>query len=84
MLQPVTYVTDKLFSPCQSVTHGMPKGQTIKPTKENMNSNIFNIKDNLKHFGFHYVLWSEGLSIRTLYSLWIAYGMTRHESIKTN
>jgi hypothetical protein len=49
-----------------------------------MQSNIFSIKDNLKHFGFHYVLWSEGLSIRTLYSLWIAYGMTRHESIKTN
>lgn len=48
-----------------------------------MQSNIFNIKDNLKHFGFHYVLWAEGLSIRTLYSLWIAYGMTRHESTKT-
>ena len=48
-----------------------------------MQSNIFNIKDNLRHFGFHYVLWAEGLSIRTLYSLWIAAGMIRHES-KTN
>jgi len=48
-----------------------------------MQSNIFSIKDNLKHFGFHYVLWSEGLSIRTIYNLWIAYGLTRHESTRT-
>lgn len=44
-----------------------------------METNIFTIKDNLKFFGFHYVLWVEGLSFRTLYNVWIAYGMTRHE-----
>jgi hypothetical protein len=48
-----------------------------------MQSNIFSIKDNLKHFGFHYVLWSEGLSIRTLWNLWLAAGMIRHESTRT-
>ena len=35
MLHPVANVTDKLVLPCQSVIHGMPKGQTIKPTKGN-------------------------------------------------
>jgi len=35
VLQPVTYVTDKLVLPCQSVTHGRPKGLTIKPIKGN-------------------------------------------------
>jgi hypothetical protein len=44
-----------------------------------MNSHIFTIRDNLKILGFHYVLWAEGLSIRTIYKIWIAYGMTRHE-----
>ena len=62
----------------------MPKGQTIKPSKgELMQTNIFTIKKNLEYFGFHYVLWSEGLSIRTLWNLWIAAGMIRHDS-KTN
>jgi len=41
--------------------------------------NIFAIKSDLIHFGFHYVLWSEGLSIRTLYEIWIANGMIKHE-----
>jgi len=44
-----------------------------------MQSNIFTIRDNLKIFGFHYVLWSEGLSLRTLYAIWAAYGMIRHD-----
>jgi hypothetical protein len=44
-----------------------------------MNSHIFHIRDNLKIFGFHYVLWSEGLTLRTLYKIWIAYGMIRHD-----
>ena len=44
-----------------------------------MNSHIFAIRDNLKIFGFHYVLWAEGLSLRTLYNIWIAYGMIRHD-----
>ena len=44
-----------------------------------MNSHIFDIRDNLKIFGFHYVLWTEGFSIRTLYKIWIAYGMIRHD-----
>jgi len=85
MLHPVTYVTDKLVLPCQSAINGKSKGRTIKPIKGKhiMQSSIFAIKDNLKFFGFHYVIWSEGLSIRTIYNLWIAYGMTRHESTKT-
>jgi hypothetical protein len=44
-----------------------------------MYTNIFSIRDNLKIWGFHYVLWSEGLSARTLYNIWIAYGMIRHD-----
>ena len=44
-----------------------------------MNSHIFHLRDNLKVFGFHYVLWSEGLSVRTLYKIWIPYGMIRHD-----
>ena len=85
MLQPVTYVTDKPFLVCQSAINGKSKGRTIKPIKGKhiMQSSIFAIKDNLKFFGFHYVLWSEGISIRTLFNIWVAYGMTRHES-KTN
>jgi len=48
-----------------------------------MHTHIFGIRDNLKIFGFHYVLWLEGLSIRTLYNVWIAYGMIRHDLTKT-
>lgn len=44
-----------------------------------MTSHIFDIRDNLKFFGFHYVLWTEGLSVLTLYKIWCAYGMIRHE-----
>ena len=44
-----------------------------------MNSHIFDIRDNLKIFGFHYVLWTEGFSPHTLYKIWIAYGMIRHD-----
>jgi len=44
-----------------------------------MNSHIFDIRDNLKIFGFHYVLWTEGLSVRTLCVIWCAYGMIRHD-----
>lgn len=44
-----------------------------------MHSHIFAIRDNLKIFGFHYVLWAEGLSLRTLYTIWCAYGMIRHD-----
>ena len=48
--------------------------------------NIFAIKTDLINFGFHYVLWSEGLSIRTLYEIWIANGMIKHErnALKVN
>jgi len=35
-----------------------------------MNSHIFDIRDNLKIFGFHYVLWTEGFSPHTLYKIW--------------
>jgi hypothetical protein len=45
-----------------------------------MKSHIFTIRDNLKILGFHYVLWAEGLSIPTLYKIWCAYGMIRHEA----
>jgi len=63
----------------------MPKGQTMNQPKETtMQTNIFSIKDNLKYFGFHYVLWAEGLSLRTLYTIWLAYGMIRHDLNKTN
>jgi hypothetical protein len=48
-----------------------------------MQTNIFTIKNNLQYFGFHYVLWSEGLSFRTLYTIWLAYGMIRHDLTKT-
>ena len=44
-----------------------------------MNSHIFDIRDNLKIFGFHYVLWTEGFSPHTLYKIWIGYGMIRHD-----
>lgn len=47
-----------------------------------MKSSIFEIQDNLRHFGARYVLWTEGLSIRTLYAIWIAKGMTEHQSNK--
>jgi len=46
-----------------------------------MTHNIFEIRDNLKIWGFHYVLWTQGLSLRTLYSIWVAYGMIRHDRI---
>jgi hypothetical protein len=45
-----------------------------------MKSHIFTIRENLNILGFHYVLWTEGLSIATLYKIWIAYGMNRHEA----
>jgi hypothetical protein len=47
-----------------------------------MRSSIFEIQDNLRHFGARYVLWTEGLSLRTLYAIWIAQGMTEHQSNK--
>lgn len=47
-----------------------------------MRSSIFEIQDNLRHFGARYVLWTEGFSLRTLYAIWIAKGMTEHQAIK--
>jgi hypothetical protein len=61
------------------------RGKPLNQSKGNtMHTHIFGIRDNLKIFGFHYVLWLEGLGIRTLYNIWIAYGMIRHESAKNN
>jgi hypothetical protein len=58
-------------------------GDHLPTTKEKtMRSSIFEIQDNLHHFGARYVLWTEGLSIRTLYAIWIAQGMTQHQSNK--
>jgi hypothetical protein len=47
-----------------------------------MKSSIFEIQDNLHHFGARYVLWTDGLSLRTLYAIWIAKGMTQHQTSK--
>jgi len=57
-------------------------GITYQPKEKTMKSSIFEIQDNLHHFGARYVLWTEGLSIRTLYAIWIAQGMTQHQSNK--
>lgn len=47
-----------------------------------MKSSIFEIQDNLRHFGLRYVLWTDGLNFRTLYAIWIARGMTEHQTNK--
>jgi hypothetical protein len=58
-------------------------GDHLPTTKEKtMQSSIFEIQDNLHHFGARYVLWTDGLSLRTLYAIWIAKGMTAHQTSK--
>ena len=47
-----------------------------------MQSSIFEIQDNIHHFGARYVLWTEGFSLRTLYAIWVAYGITNHQTNK--